>query len=312
MSTAHNLDGERDVSLMALEQYLREVRWIAEMTDEDEACLLELIGHGKVEQQKPSPDEQVLERARQARERLVEGFQRLVIAIASRYARQFPTLDVNDLIQEGNSGLLEAIDREEHLPGRHFVGLASRCIAFAVCDAIQRRHLIHVTDHLHKLFRKVHHAQKRVQVASAVEPSVSELAQEMGTSEAEVRDVLFWRQRCQVESLQGCLAEDEDEDKIHISSVYGQATARDEASCQWVQQAVTDACERVLTPRQRTVVGMRFEVGSYDGPFLTYHEAAAELGVTPSAVCQMEKTAHKRLARALVSLTEGSHHVLVA
>ena len=95
-----------------------------------------------------------------------------------------------------------------------------------MCGAIQRRHTLHVTDHLHKLFRRLHNAEKRVQLASAVDPSVSDLEQEMETSEAEVRDVLFWRQSCQVESLQGCLAEDEEEDRIP-----GQSHLNFQAAC---------------------------------------------------------------------------------
>jgi RNA polymerase sigma factor (sigma-70 family) len=311
-AAAHEQDADRDVSLLAHDQFLREVHWIFPMTDEEEECLLELVAQGRGEQHKACPDGQVLEQARRARERLVEGFQRVVITIASRYGRLFPQLDVDDLIQEGNLGLLQAIEVAEPLPGKHFVGLASRCIACEIYSALHRRNFLYVTGHMRRWFRRLRHARERLQVALVYEPSVAELAREMGVSEEEVRDVVCWQRACQVQSLQGCLAEGREEDELQVRSLYVGASGQDEAGSRELQQVVTRVCEQVLNPRQQIVIGMRFGVGTYDGPFLTYREAEAVLGVTDSSVRQMEMIARKRLARALVTLPSGESELMAS
>ena len=84
----HDDENNQDVSLMAMDQYMRFVRWTPELTPEEEKCLLERVERGRQEQRKSVPNHQVLEEARQARDRLVEGLQALVIYIANQYKRR--------------------------------------------------------------------------------------------------------------------------------------------------------------------------------------------------------------------------------
>ena len=114
MSLTRNQD-DQDVSLLALDQYMRLVKWTPELTLEEEGQLLERVGRGKQEQLKPYPDRLVLEEAKQAYDRLVAGFQPLIIHIASTYRYRVRSMDVMDLIQEGNLGLLQAIDVNDTL-----------------------------------------------------------------------------------------------------------------------------------------------------------------------------------------------------
>src|SRR5437868_9538440 len=79
MTRMNSSEEEREVSLMAIDQYMRQVRWTPDLTLQEEQELVERIARGKAEQQKACPDQAVLSEARQARDRLVDGSQRLVI-----------------------------------------------------------------------------------------------------------------------------------------------------------------------------------------------------------------------------------------
>src|SRR2546421_17742 len=93
---------DRDVSLLAQDQYFRQVHWTPRLTQEEQAALLERVQRGREASGQFSAD------ARTARDRLVEGHQRLVIHIASRLAQGCRSLDFMDLVQEGSIGLVQA------------------------------------------------------------------------------------------------------------------------------------------------------------------------------------------------------------
>jgi DNA-directed RNA polymerase sigma subunit (sigma70/sigma32) len=117
---------EREISLMAIDQYLRQVRWTAPLPDEEEARLMAYVERGKAEYVKSCPDEQVLADAKRARDRLVEGYQRLVMYLARRFLYYARRLELSDLIQEGNLGLMEAIERHDVRTGYRLSALAWR------------------------------------------------------------------------------------------------------------------------------------------------------------------------------------------
>lgn len=118
---------DQDVSLAASAQYMRFMRWTPRLSDEEEAQLLEQVERGKKEQAQLHPDPRLLQEAQLARERLVESYQPLIIHYAQKYRHRFRRLEMLDVIQEGNLGLLRAL--ADHEPnGGHFTGLASVCL----------------------------------------------------------------------------------------------------------------------------------------------------------------------------------------
>src|SRR2546421_2392869 len=131
MSIHHNQDdsNSKHSSLMAYDQYSRWVRWTPCVSKEEIALLMQGVLRGKEERSKGSSDQQLLEAAKQAREQIVIALQRLVIHLARRFWSRFQSMELLDLIQEGNLGLLFAID---HYPstgtGEGFVGYATICI----------------------------------------------------------------------------------------------------------------------------------------------------------------------------------------
>src|SRR5205085_9627731 len=94
MTRMNSSEEEREVSLLAIDQYMRHVRWTADLTLQEEEELVERIARGKAEQQKGCPDQVVVAEARGACDRLVEGYQRLVIYIARQYTYRFRCMEL--------------------------------------------------------------------------------------------------------------------------------------------------------------------------------------------------------------------------
>src|SRR5713226_5104646 len=130
---------DQDVSLMALDQYMRLVKQIPRLTSEEEVCLFLWVEQGRAEQLSPVPDGRILERAQLARERLVEGYQHFVIYTAKKYRRNAHRLELLDLISEGNLGLLRALDYHKPGEGYCLLTLISRCVHQAIMEGLHDR-----------------------------------------------------------------------------------------------------------------------------------------------------------------------------
>src|SRR5256885_4577637 len=133
------IDDDSHASLMALDQYMRQLKGTCPLTDEEEKRLVQCVERGRVEASQAWPDKQVLEEAKQARDRLIEGFLRLVVCIARQYVGVCRGMDLLDLVQEGNEGLLKATDRHESGKGYPLVAFVSRYVRGAILTALYRR-----------------------------------------------------------------------------------------------------------------------------------------------------------------------------
>jgi RNA polymerase primary sigma factor len=194
---------DRDVSLLAVDQYFRQVRWSAPVWQEEETILLERIQHGKVERTKICPDARVVEDGQAARDRLIEGYQGLVMYLARQWLPSFHSLEWLDLVQEGNLALLRLI---EHYDVQHtresFTALVSSCIRHAFCRVLRDRDsLLRVPGNLveagYKLRRLAGHYTQEL----GREPRSCELAQVMRVSEQQVGELLQIQAYQRVEPL---------------------------------------------------------------------------------------------------------------
>ena len=287
-------DGDnRDVSLLAEDQYFRQVYWSEPLPREEEAPLFRRVQRGRLEQEQSCPNQWVLSLAKHARDRLVEGFQPLVIHIAQRYVRLGRNLDVMDAIQTGNLGLLKAIELHEAEKGG-FTGLASRCISYAISDELWRHgNAVHYTDDGWKKLRKLRRAEQRLWRVLGGEPTVHQLAVEMQVSEATVCELRGWWQMREMTSLYALsvFEEGDVEERYNFLPLWEQATPPlgSQASC----QAVCEVCEQVLTERQRRVIALLYEEGS------SYLRVAQLLGVTEWAIRSTEAWALRKLRQVL-------------
>ncbi len=297
-----NDQNDQDVSLMAIDQYMHLVKCTPHLGAEEEAQLLECVAQGKAEQSKPCPDPQVLDHARQARDRLVEGYQPLVIYLAKHFLSCCRSMELLDLIQEGAFGLLRAI--EEHQIGTEgkFSGLVSQCVRHAICRALwERDSVVRLPQYISETLSRMRKVARRLRKLLGRDASLAEIAQIMQVSAERLAELMEVQERCQegVESLQGLLTEDDAEDRHDFVSLFATAVAADAARRESLAAVVKEVVETALTPRQGEVVRLRYGLGEQDRRCLSYREAAQQLGVRPKAVWKTEKLARARLQREL-------------
>ena len=301
----NNRNDDRDVSLLAFDQYMRRVRQTPDLLEEEEQMLLAHLEQGKLEQQQLHPDAQRVAMAMAARERLVEGYQALVISIANRYKWCCRSMELLDLIQEGNLGLLKGIDHFCLQDGSPFCRVAAAWIRGSILNAYgQRDSLIRIAhrtwvqmQHLYQVRRRLLHTLER-------EPTPKDLARAMNISQAKVEELLVYERQNGVESLQALLRDGMDESDYDFVSVFAHADTKDAAHQEQLHHAVQHALETVLTPRQQQSMRYRFGLHEHDGTCYSASERAQLMGLAAlsQSVEDTERRATKRLRVALAPL----------
>ncbi len=297
----------RDVSLLAIDQYMRGLRWSERLTAEEEARMIERVERGKRERMNERPNQWVMSLAKHARERLIEGYQPYVVTIARKLAARCRGMEVLDLIQEGNialMGAIEAHDPRKGYPLRVLVGVHVRG------EMIQALHRINggvrinwrVSTHV----REVGRVQQELRLALGYEPSYPEIASRLGWKLERLVEVMEWGWCERMQSLQGILGEEEEEDYRGFVSLFQGSLAAEESRSRELEEAVRQAIDTVLTDRQREVVSARYGFGEGIAQEGTCQQLAAQFGVCPSGVQRLDATARKRLRTVLAPVVEGS------
>lgn len=266
----HNQD--RYASLSALDQYTREVNWIPSLTDEEEARLLQQIG------------------CDQARTRLIEGYQVLVLKLAKHYWRHCYEMELLDLVQEGSLGLLRALERGG-LHGTSFRTWAYSWIRGMMFSALLREGVFHLPARTARLLQRMNKVNAWLLFLLGREPKIAETAAEMQISEREVRELLVLEEQREVLRLHMPLDEE------------GESTLEDVIADPAVSACVGEGCSTVedvlecLTERERAVILLRCGFG--DRCSHTQREVAEQLGLPFSLVRVIERRARKQLRHAL-------------
>ena len=302
---------EKDMSLMAYDQYSRWVRWTPFVPKEVIASLVQIVLRGREEHSKGGADQQVLSEAKEAREQIVIALQLLVIHLARRFTSRFQSLELLDLIQEGNLGLLYAID---HYPtsgnGHGFLGYASVCIRQGLWQAfLERDGMIVIPEAVGHVLNQVRQAHQRVVSVRGEDSSFPEVAASIGMREQELVEVLAtYEQRHALGSLENPFNEDDAEDIHERVSVFASWVGRDEEPLTLVRQRVQEAVAALL-PREREVVSMRYGL---EGQVLTCLDLAQRMGTTEKAIEGVGYRARGRLRKTLGAAGGGDHEELGA
>ena len=270
--------------------YLKEIGRVPLLSMEDEKNLAMKIEAGEHELAKNGTSNQlVVAQGEEAKRQLTEANLRLVVSIAKKYVGR--GMLFLDLIQEGNLGLIRAVEKFDYRKGYKFSTYATWWIRQAITRALaDQARTIRIPVHMVETINRLIKISRQLLQELGRDPSVEEIAAEMGLTPEKVREVIKISQ--EPISLETPIGEEEDShlgDFIEDQEAVAPAEA---ASVMLLKEKMQDVLQN-LTERERKVLVLRF--GLEDGHQRTLEEVGQEFGVTRERIRQIEAKALRKL-----------------
>lgn len=273
--TVDNVDSFADDSVRL---YLREIGKIPLLSPEEEAELAQRVVKGD----------------KKAKDKMVEANMRLVVSIAKRYSGR--GLDLLDLIQEGNTGLLRAVEKFDPEKGFKFSTYATWWIRQAITRAIaDQARTIRIPVHMVETINKVLRASRKLTQELNREPTIEEIAKDMDMEIEKVEYVMRIKQ--DIASLDASVGRDgEDEDSVLGDFVEDEEriSPEDSAANQLLKEQIASILS-TLSEREQKIIKLRFGIGG--GRPHTLEEVGAEFSVTRERIRQIEAKALSKLRK---------------
>jgi RNA polymerase primary sigma factor len=265
-----------DISDDSVRLYLREIGKIPLLSSEEELALANRVVAGD----------------KIAKDKMAEANMRLVVSIAKRYVGR--GLDLLDLIQEGNTGLLRAVEKFDPDKGFKFSTYATWWIRQAITRAIaDQARTIRIPVHMVETINKLLRTQRRLTQELNREPTNEEIAEAMEIDVEKVEHIMKIKQ--DISSLDASVHEDE-EDSVLGDFIEDEDTIspEDSATNQLLKEHVKDMLNG-LTEREQKIIKLRF--GLEDGKNYTLEEVGQEFSVTRERIRQIEAKALAKLRK---------------
>jgi RNA polymerase primary sigma factor len=281
--------------------YLKEVGEIPLLSREEEVALAQRIESGRLARrelalgnnspQRRAELDSIIEAGWRAREHLITANSRLVISVAKKYNQR--GLSFQDLIQEGNIGLLRAVKKFDHRRGFKFSTYAYWWIRQAITRSIaEQARTIRLPVHMHDRIGKMLRARHKLTQSLGRDPTAEELASVLNTSPGKVQRIIEMARvplsldtptNFEGDSVLGDFIEDEE------------ASTPDELAAQNLLREQFEEVFKTLPPREVHILKLRY--GLMDGKTYTLMEVGEKIGVTRERVRQIEAQALQRLRR---------------
>ena len=260
----------------SVKMYLKEIGKIDLLEPEEERIIAQKMAEG---------DED-------AKETLINSNLRLVVSIAKKYMNR--GLSLLDLIQEGNIGLIKAVDKFDYTKGFKFSTYATWWIRQAITRAIaDQARTIRIPVHMVETINKLTRIQRQLVQDLGREPTTEELADAMGMEPAKIREIQKISQ--DPISIDKPVGEEEDSHLVDFISNDELAAPEEEVARNLLKEDLIKALG-TLTERERKVIELRF--GLKDGVPMTLEQVGKKLGVTRERIRQIEAKAIRKLSRA--------------
>lgn len=268
------LDGGEGITIDdPVKVYLKEIGRVPLLTPEEEVDLAVRITNG---------DEA-------AKKRLSEANLRLVVSIAKRYLGR--GMQFLDLIQEGNLGLIKAVEKFDYTKGFKFSTYATWWIRQAITRAIaDQARTIRIPVHMVETINKVKKANNQLLHVNGREPSADEIADELEMPVDKVREIMRVAQ--EPVSMETPIGEEEDSHLGDFIEDHDAPAPQDAASLTLLKETLGNVLDS-LTPREEKVLRLRF--GLEDGRSRTLEEVGKEFNVTRERIRQIEAKALRKL-----------------
>jgi RNA polymerase primary sigma factor len=270
--------------------YLKEIGRVPLLSMEQEKTLAMRIEAGELEARRDGAgDSSIIDDGEEAKRQLTEANLRLVVSIAKKYVGR--GMLFLDLIQEGNLGLIRAVEKFDYRKGYKFSTYATWWIRQAITRALaDQARTIRIPVHMVETINRLIKVSRQLLQELGREPTVEEIAEQMALTPEKVREVMKISQ--EPISLETPIGEEEDShlgDFIEDQEAVAPAEA---ASVMLLKEKMQDVLQN-LTERERKVLVLRF--GLEDGHQRTLEEVGQEFGVTRERIRQIEAKALRKL-----------------
>jgi RNA polymerase primary sigma factor len=265
-----------DIADDSVRLYLREIGKIPLLSSEDELTLANKVVAGD----------------KNAKEKMAEANMRLVVSIAKRYTGR--GLDLLDLIQEGNTGLLRAVEKFDPDKGFKFSTYATWWIRQAITRAIaDQARVIRIPVHMVETINKLLRTQRRLTQELNREPTTEEIATAMEIEIEKVENIMKIKQ--DISSLDASIKDDEEESVLSDFIEDEETISPEESATGQLMKEQIKSLLGALTEREQKILKLRF--GLEDGKYHTLEEVGQEFSVTRERIRQIEAKALAKLRK---------------